>query len=152
MDAKVVAIYTAPERAAPMESRPSVRVIPGRGIEGDRKFDPTGTLSAKKGPGREATFIEIEAVEAVFRDYQIELGANETRRNIVTRGVALNHLIGREFSVGGIRFKGIEMCEPCQHLQKLTRKGVKEALIHRGGLNAQILTEGTISVGDAIVI
>lgn len=150
MNGKVLAIYVAPVRAAPMESRESVRAVPGKGLEGDHRFDPTGTLSAKKGFGREATFIEVEAVEAVFRDYQIELGANETRRNILTRGVALNHLIGREFTVGTTRFKGIEMCEPCQHLEKLTRKGVKEALIHRGGLNAQILDEGTVSVGDPI--
>jgi MOSC domain-containing protein YiiM len=150
MNGTVVAIYLAPERAKPMVSHSSVQAVPGKGVVGDHRFDPTGEKSKKKGAGREVTRIEQEAIEAVFRDYQIELGSNETRRNVLTRGVALNHLIGREFTVGAVRLKGIELCEPCQHLEQMTRKGVKEALVHRGGLCCQILTEGTISVGDEI--
>jgi len=150
MDGKIVAIYVAPERAKAMELRESVLAVPGKGIQGDHRFDPTGTLSAKKGAAREISFIEVEAVEAVFRDYQIQLGADETRRNVVTRGIALNHLIGKEFTAGALRFKGLEMCEPCRHLESMTRKGVKEALIHRGGIRCQILTEGELRVGDVI--
>ena len=150
MDGKIVAIYVAPERAAPMEARESVLAVPGQGVRGDHRFDPTGRKSATKGAAREITFIEAEAVEAVFRDYQIQLGVDETRRNVVTRGIALNHLIRREFTAGALRFKALEMCEPCQHLQAMTRKGVKEALIHRGGIRCQILTEGELRVGDAV--
>jgi MOSC domain-containing protein YiiM len=96
------------------------------------------------------TLIEVEALEALQRDYGVELQPSESRRNIVTRGVALNHLIGREFSVGDVRLRGLELCEPCGHLEGLTRPGVKQGLIHRGGLRAQILSEGVINVGDRI--
>ena len=96
------------------------------------------------------TLIEIEAVAAVNRDYGIELAAGETRRNIVTRGVAVNHLVGKEFTIGEVRLRGTELCEPCAHVERLSRKGARQALIHRGGLNAEILTDGVIHVGHAI--
>ena len=96
------------------------------------------------------TLIEIEALEALRRDYEIELEPGAARRNIVTRGVALNHLVGREFSVGGVRLRGVRLCEPCAHLEKLSRKGVLRSLVHRGGLRADILSEGTIRPGDPV--
>jgi len=148
--AKVLAIYVSPKRLAPMEARDSVRAVAGTGIEGDHRFDPTGEIAKKKGPGREITLIEIEAVEAVFRDYKIQLGADQTRRNVITRGIALNHFIGKEFRVGDLRLQGVELCEPCARLESMTQKGVKEALIHRGGIRARILEGGTLRVGDAI--
>lgn len=150
MDAKVIAIYVAPERRKPMEARDSVRAVPNVGIEGDHRWDPTGELAKKKGPGREITLIEVEAIEAVFRDYEIQLGADQTRRNVLTRGVALNHLIGKEFRIGTIRLVGVELCEPCSSLESMTQKGVKAALVHRGGIRCRILDEGTLRVGDAI--
>jgi MOSC domain-containing protein YiiM len=133
-----------------MVSVKEVRAIPGKGLEGDRYFTQTGTYSKKPRPDREVTLIEIEAVEALKRDLGIELDAGASRRNIVTRGVPLNHLVGHEFRVGDVTVRGLRLCEPCAHLERLSHPGVREALIHRGGLRAQILTDGTIRVGDSI--
>lgn len=128
-----------------------VRAVPGKGLDGDRYFKQTGSYSNKPGPAREVTLIEIEALEALKRDYGIELNPGSARRNIVTRGAFLNHLVGREFRVGKVALRGIRLCEPCSHLEELTRPGVLQALVHRGGLRAQILTEDTIRVGDAVL-
>lgn len=133
-----------------MSAVEKARAIPGKGLEGDRYHSQTGTFSNKPGPAREVTLIEIEALEALKRDYGIELGLGSSRRNLVTRGVPLNHLVGREFRVGEVTLRGIRLCEPCSHLEGLTRPGVIRGLVHRGGLRAQILTEGTICAGDTI--
>ena len=146
----VVGIYCADSAAEPLRSVDSVRALPGKGLEGDRYFRRRGTYSETPGGGREVTLIEIEALEALRRDYKIELEPGAARRNIVTRGVALNHLVGREFSVGGVRLRGVRLCEPCAHLEKLSRKGVLQSLLHRGGLRADILSEGTIRPGDPV--
>ena len=123
--------------------------IPGAGLEGDRYALKLGTFY-KPAPDYELTLIEAEAIEALRRDYHVELTAGEARRNIVTRNVPLNHLVGREFAIGDVRIRGIRLCEPCDHLQKLTGKPVIKGLLHRGGLRAQILTRGTIRVGDEV--
>ena len=147
---KVAAIFITPNPGESLTSVKSIRAIVGRGVEGDRNFKNAGTLSKKSGNDRDITLIEAEAIEALARDYGIELGAHESRRNVLTRGVALNHLVGKEFQVGAVRLLGTQLCEPCGHLEKLTRKGVRAGLIHRGGLCARIVTEGEIQVGDAI--
>lgn len=134
-----------------MRSVERVRVIPGRGLEGDRYFTASGTYSDRPGPGREITLIESEAIEALARESEVRIQPGDARRNIVTRGVPLNHLVSQDFSVGDVRLRGIRLCEPCAHLERLTRKGVLSGLVHRGGLRSQILTEGTIRVGDPIV-
>lgn len=123
---------------------------PGKGLEGDRYFLKTGTYSNHPGLGRDVTLIEIEAIEAMKRDYDVEIAPGESRRNIVTRGVPLNHLVGREFKVGEVTLRGIRLCEPCSHLEGLSQKGVQRGLIHRGGLRAHILTGGIIRVGDSV--
>jgi MOSC domain-containing protein YiiM len=133
-----------------MVSVKEARSIPGKGLEGDRYFNHTGTYSKKSGADREVTLIEVEAIEALAREYKIALEPGAARRNIVTRGVPLNHLVGREFRVGDVTLRGLRLCEPCAHLERLSHSGVREALIHRGGLRAQILTDGTIRVGDSI--
>ncbi len=86
------------------------------------------------------------------RDYQVEMTAGDARRNIVTRNVPLNHLVGKEFAIGDVRIRGIRLCEPCDHLEKVTGKPVIKGLLHRGGLRAQILTPGTIRVGDLVSV
>jgi len=148
-EGKVISIYTAPGAAAPMTAEPRVQAVAGKGLEGDRYFAGTGTFW-KPQPDRELTLIEIEAIEALERDYGLALAPGEVRRNIVTRGVALNHLVGHEFRIGEVTLRGIRLCEPCAHLQRLTREGVIEGLAHRGGLRAQIVTGGTIAVGDRV--
>jgi MOSC domain-containing protein YiiM len=102
------------------------------------------------GSGRAVTLIEIEALEALQRDYQVELDPALSRRNIVTRGVPLNHLVEREFRIGDVVLRGTRLCEPCAHLERLTAKGAMRGLIHRGGLRADILEGGTIKVGDTL--
>lgn len=135
-----------------MRSVRRVRAIPGKGLEGDRYFRAEGTYSDRPGPAREITLIESEAIEAMARDNKLKIHAGDARRNVVTRGVPLNHLVGREFRVGNVRLRGIRLCEPCSHLEGLTRRGVLAGLIHRGGLRAQILNAGEIHVGDRIAL
>src|SRR6266576_1791717 len=121
---EVVAIHIADEADARMRAVDRIRAVPGKGLEGDRYFLESGTYSDRPGPGREVTLIESEAIEAMARDNQITIPAGATRRNVTTRGAPLNHLVGQEFEAGRV---------------------------HRGGLRAEILTEGDIRVGDAIV-
>jgi MOSC domain-containing protein YiiM len=142
-------IYIASAATAPTHAVSEVRATPGVGLEGDRYASRTGTFS-KPLPDRELTLIEAEAVEALKQEYHFELAPGEARRNLVTRGVALNHLVGREFQIGDVTIRGIRLCEPCEHLQRLTGRDVIRGLTHRGGLRAQILTEGTIHVGDEV--
>ena len=127
-----------------------VRAVPGQGLDGDRYFHQTGTYSSRPGPGREVTLIEAESVDALGREAGILLAPGASRRNVTTRGVPLNHLVGRQFRVGEVLLEGVRLCEPCAHLESLTRSGVREGLIHRGGLRARIVTEGTIRIGDVI--
>jgi MOSC domain-containing protein YiiM len=96
--------------------------------------------------------IEIEAIEALKREKDITLVPAASRRNLVTRGVPLNHLVGREFRVGPVRLLGTRLCEPCAYLEGLTQKGVLAGLIHRGGLRADIVAGGTIRVGDLVSV
>ena len=147
----VVSIHIAPSAAAPTREVTEIRAVVGKGLEGDRYFSRTGTYSNPPASGgAKVTLIELEAIEALKRDYKIELAPGESRRNIVTRGIPLNHLVGREFKVGEVTLRGTRLCEPCSHLQKLTHDGIIRGLIHRGGLNADILTDGLIRVGDHI--
>jgi MOSC domain-containing protein YiiM len=146
----VVSIHIASEAEGPMTAVESVRAMPGKGLEGDRYCRGAGTFSKKPKPDREVTLIEQEALEAVARDCGVTVHAGDTRRNIVTRNLALNHLVGREFSVGRVRLRGLMLCEPCKHLANLTTTELSNALVHRGGLRCQILSEGVMRVGDEI--
>lgn len=147
----IQSIYIASAAEGPMQSVAAVVAIPGAGLEGDRYALKTVTFYKPK-PDYELTLIEAEAIEAMRRDYGIELAAGDARRNLVTRGVALNHLVGQEFTIGDVRIRGIRLCEPCEHLERITAKPVIKGLLHRGGLRAQVLTGGTIHVGDEVVV
>jgi MOSC domain-containing protein YiiM len=155
----VVSIHVAPEASAPMVTVPEARAVPGQGLEGDRYFTGRGHYSATPSfGGREVTLIETEAVDALFGGVLnsagersgIKLTPAETRRNIATSGVPLNHLVDRPFRVGSVLMKGTRLCEPCKYLDGLTRPGVMTGLLHRGGLRAVILSEGIVRVGDVI--
>ena len=145
----IESINIASDAKAPIRTVSEIRAIPGVGLDGDRYALRRGTFY-KPRPDYELTLIEAEAIEALRRDYRIELTAGDARRNIVTRNVPLNHLVGREFTIGDVRIRGIRLCEPCDHLQRTTGKQLIKGLRHRGGLRAQILTQGTIRVGDTI--
>jgi len=152
-EGRVESIHITPRAEAPMEAKAEITLRTGAGIEGDRYAIGTGTYSTKPKPGRQITLIEAEAIEALARELGMALAPGETRRNLVTRGVALNHLVGRDFSVGAVRLRGHELCEPCKYLAGLTgRADILPGLIHRGGLRAEILEGGVIRVGDEVRI
>jgi MOSC domain-containing protein YiiM len=123
---------------------PRVSVRAGHGIEGEyhRSADPE--------PGQSLTLIAAEALESLREDTGIDLSHAASRRNLLTRGIDLDALVGRRFRVGAVDCEGVELCEPCNTLAKLTERGVLRGLVHRGGLRADILTDGEIAVGDAV--
>jgi MOSC domain-containing protein YiiM len=136
---RVEAITIGPsDRLEPVESVP---VVAGCGLEGDRHFRPE-----RQRPGGALTLIEAEVLE------DVALTGPQSRRQVVVRGVRLNDLVGKHFTVGEIECVGVELCEPCLHLQSLTRPGIIDELVHRAGLNADVLTSGTIAVGDPVSV
>jgi MOSC domain-containing protein YiiM len=149
---RVEAIYVAPAAGAAMLAVPQVRAVPGKGLEGDRYFKARGTYSRVRKPGRQVTLVEAEALEALERDFGIRLPPDQARRNLVTRGVRLNDLVGREFRVGPAVLVGTDVCEPCAHLARLAGRDVLRGLVHRGGLRADILVEGLIQPGDRVEV
>jgi MOSC domain-containing protein YiiM len=152
LEGKVLGIFTTTGAGAPVVAVTEAHAVPGKGIEGDRYYKHTGAFSDKPGDGRDITLIEVEAVEAIKRECGIEVEPAQCRRNILTQGVALNHLVGREFNLGTARLKGTRLAEPCEYLEGLTKQGIRVALIHRGGLRANVISEGTIRVGDPVGI
>jgi MOSC domain-containing protein YiiM len=146
----VVGIHVAPASTAPMRVVGEVQAVAGRGLEGDRYYANAGTSSRVPEPGREVTLVETEALEALERDLGVQMEPGETRRNIATRGVHLNDLVGQEFRVGEATLRGVELCEPCVHITGLAGKNALRGLVHRGGLRADIVRGGTIRVGDRV--
>lgn len=135
----VEAIHIGPEEAQPLHTVDSVVAVAGKGIEGDRHYHDGGAK-----PGQALTLVEAENVE------DVGLPVGGTRRQLTTRGVRLNDLVGKRFRVGDVECYGVELCEPCAHLQELTRPGIIKELAHRAGINADILVGGVIRVGDEI--
>jgi MOSC domain-containing protein YiiM len=142
------AIYIGPRRRADLEPVAAAEAVAGHGLRGDRFFREPGTGK----PEQEVTLIEQEALDALAADHGIRLGPGQSRRNLVTQGVALNDLVGKEFLVGAVRLRGIMPCDPCGHLEKLTYAGVKKGLHNRGGLRAQIITGGLLRTGDPVCL
>lgn len=149
-EGRVEAIYLTGEAAQELQPVDEVKAVAGIGLEGDRYFYKRGTFSHRPMPGREVTLIEAEAIEAARRDYELDVGPADARRNIVTRGVPLNHLVGRKFKVGDATLVGIRLCEPCKHITKLVGGEFTTALKHRGGLRADILEGASIKPGDPV--
>jgi len=135
----IEAIHIGRDKGGALGAVDEVRALAGKGLEGDRNFREGGAK-----PGQALTLVEAEEVEGVG------LGRGETRRNVTVRGVRLNDLVGKRFKVGEVECFGVELCEPCEHLQSMTRPGIIKELVHRAGLNADILTDGTIRVGDEL--
>jgi MOSC domain-containing protein YiiM len=142
---RVEGIFIGPKKYELPASVGRVRAIAGCGLEGNRYF-----YDGDAPPGRALTLIAAEALEEGAAESGIELGAAESRRNVLTKGVDLNALVGVRFRVGVVECVGVELCEPCTTLEGLTRPGVIKAYVHRAGLNADILTDGEIAVGDAV--
>jgi MOSC domain-containing protein YiiM len=141
---RVEAIFISAEHGELPRAVDSVRAIAGKGLEGNRYFD-------EGKPESELTLIEAEALEALAAEHGIELDGAASRRNVLTRGVRLNDLVGERFRVGELECRGIELCEPCRDLEAMTKPGVVKGLVHRAGLNAEILVGGELRPGDPVV-
>lgn len=152
MTGEVVAIHIAAGAGQPMRGLDSVEAVAGEGLLGDRYLEGNGFYSATPtDPGaRELTLIAEEALAAVFAETGIALNPAEHRRNITTRAIDLDHLLGKRFRIGEAVCEGVRPCPPCNHLEDVTGKAVMPPLVHRGGLRARIVTGGTIRVGDRI--
>lgn len=152
LEGRVEAIALAEQATGPVRLVDVARALAGRGLEGDRYAAKAGTFTPRTGAprGYDLTLIEAEVLDALQLPGSRRLGYAEPRRNLVTRGVDLNALVGRRFRVGDVECVGQRLCEPCAHLERLTTKGVLRGLIHRGGLRADVLTDGLINTGATI--
>jgi MOSC domain-containing protein YiiM len=145
----VVGLFTAPQKEAAAEGHETCVARAGRGLDGDRYAAGLGTFSHPKRRGQDLTLIEAESLEALAAQ-GVELSMADARRNVVSRGVRLNELIGHRFAIGDVVCYGARLAEPCAHLQRLTTRGVLRGLVHRGGIRADVLEGGELHVGDAI--
>jgi MOSC domain-containing protein YiiM len=139
----VAGLLVAPEAEAPMDRIGEALAVAGKGLEGDRYVDGRGTFS-KPGRGYQLTLVQDEVLADVGLTWE------QARRNVVTRGIDLNQLVGRRFAIGSVTCIGRRLAEPCSHLERLSGPGILRPLVHRGGLRADILEGGTIAVGDVV--
>lgn len=151
---RLIAIYLSPSATVLPTSVMEAEAKAHTGLVGDRYFTGSGTFSnaTPKGPGRELTLIESEALQAVEAEHGVRLSAAQARRNLVTEGVRLNDLVGVKFHIGGVLLEGIRFCDPCMHLNAVTGMPLLEPLANRGGLRAAILNDGILRVGDEIAL
>jgi len=146
-EGRVEAIHIAAEREELPHPVDRVEAHAGKGLVGNRYYWENGSASS----GNALTLIEAEELEAFAAESGIELTAAASRRNVLTRGIGLNALVGRRFRVGEVECIGVELCEPCSHLASLTHAEVLRGMVHRAGLNADMLNDGEIAVGDPVV-
>ncbi len=151
MTGHVEAIHIATAAGAPVTALDRVRAIANVGLEGDRYAVGSGTYSPDPRVDRDITLIEAEVLEDLAAKQAIVLAPGESRRNVTTRGIRLNDLVGRRFRVGDVECEGTRLCEPCQYLTDLVGKPILEPLVHRAGLRAKIVAGGEIAIGDTVV-
>ncbi len=150
-EGRLLAIAISNAAALPMQPAGQIEAITGQGLRGDRYAEKKGTFTRGEiQPSQQVTLIESEAIEAAVRDAKLNITHLDTRRNLLTKGVPLNHLVGQTFAIGQVTLRGVKLCEPCGHLEKLTCQGIEKTLRHRGGLRAEIIEGGTLRVGDTI--
>jgi MOSC domain-containing protein YiiM len=147
---RVEVVLIGPQPQQPMQAVDSVNAIAGQGLEGDRYFRNDDTPPEEREPTEEVTLIEMEGIEAAGLDSGIDIRPEDMRRNIVTRGVSLDELIGKRFSVGAVELEGMEDNPPCAHLERVSKKKVLKPMIERGGIRARIVKTGEIRPGDPI--
>jgi MOSC domain-containing protein YiiM len=147
----IVALHRCSAAGEPMQDSPRLRLVAGKGIEGDRYLLGTGSYSNRPEEGRQITLFEIETLEALRRDYNIALTPAEHRRNVTVAGVPLNHLVGQRLRVGDALLEGTRLSTPCRYLEEITGRSVFKPLVHRAGLNCRILEGGMIHVGAAVI-
>jgi MOSC domain-containing protein YiiM len=149
---QVEAIHIATAAGTPMLPLDRVRAFANVGLEGDRYATRAGTWSDDPRVDRDITLIEAEVIEDLAATDGIVLGPGESRRNVTTRGIRLNDLVGRRFRVGDVECEGTRLCEPCQYLTDTLGKPILKPLAHRAGLRAKILSDGDIAVGAPVVV
>lgn len=147
---EVAALYIGPEPEGPMKQVESVTAIAGRGLEGDRYFQDDAISPAERDPTIEVTLIETEGIDAARAESGIDILPEDSRRNVHTRGIRLDELLGKRFLVGEVEFEGLKPNPPCAHLQRLAGKRLLEPMIERGGIRARVLSSGMINEGDAV--
>lgn len=147
---RLIASFIAEQASVEMEELPAARLIEGFGIEGDRYATGRGTYSDKPHQDRQCTLIEMETLEGLRRDHGLTLEPNESRRNLTTEGVPLNHLVGRHFKVGAVVLFGGRLNVPCKYLDELLGRPLFNPLLNRSGLNCRIVKGGIIRPGDVI--
>ncbi len=151
MSGEVLHIHVAPVADAEPKPVDSVRAEPGRGLEGDRYHAQKGSYSGDGRSGREVTLIASESIEALASEFGVKLAPGQSRRNITTRGIDLNDFVDRELRVGEVVLRGSRLCEPCQQLENnVGQANTLKGLVHRGGLRCEIVSGGTMRVGDEI--
>ncbi len=143
-------IHTTTEASKPMIAWREAEVVAGQGISGDRYAHHVGYYSANPNPGRHITMIEAEVIEAIARDQGIPFAPHESRRNITTRGIRLNPLVGKRLRIGAVVVDVIRLCDPCTYLERLVGQPVMRPLIEAGGIRCDVRSGGVIRVGDAI--
>src|SRR5438270_4115682 len=148
MDGRVEGIFVASEHGELPALVERVQARAGCGLEGNRYYWADGDAP----PGRAVTLVAAEAMEALASEGDVSIEPAATRRNVLTRGIDINELVGKRFHIGAVECVGVELCEPCAHLESMTQPGAIKALVHRAGLNADILNDGEISVGDSVAL
>lgn len=148
---ELLAIRISDDAGQEMHEVRDIEAIAGKGLAGDRYANLKGAF--QKGEiarSQQVTLIEQEAIVAANADYDVDVSHATTRRNLLTTGVPLNHLVGVQFCVGDVTLRGVKLCEPCSYLNKHSRQDLLSALRHRGGLRAEIVEGGRLKVGDSI--
>lgn len=143
-------LFVTESAGSPMTALEEVEAIAGAGLDGDRYATGKGKWSDRASEDRQVTLLEVEVLEALARDHDIELRPEESRRNLITQGVPLAHLVGKEFRVGSVTLCGGRLNQPCKYLEDLVDKPVMQPLLNRSGLNARVVTGGTIRAGDTV--
>ena len=155
MSGEIVEIHIAPTAGASMQSIPTAELEADKGIIGDRYYVHSGTFSEKlvaKGDADwHVTLIAMEEIDTFNKANEHKFSYGDFRRNIITRGIGLNALVGTQFKAGEVLLEGVRLCEPCAHLASLLSKDILPALVGRGGLRARIIEGGKISTGDNVI-
>ena len=148
---RIEGLHLCPRSFLPMRSPPGLTLVAAKGIIGNRYAAGEGFYYGRPVEERQVTLFEAETLEALWRDHQIRLGAHEHRRNLTTRGVPLNHLVGRRFRVGSVLLEGTRLSTPCRHIEQITGQEIFNVLINRSGLHARILEGGEVRLHDAVL-
>lgn len=151
---KLLGIYISQNEGGEITEVPDIEAVAGIGLKGDRNYtSQLNTPKEERSPEKELTLVEQKSVDMLNNSGDFGLiHPGDLRRNLVTKGIDLNSLTGKVFFVGGVKAKGLELCEPCRHLEKLTGKKIMKPLVHKGGLRAQIIEGGVIKKGDQVVV